>query len=489
MRSHFYTRQFALGLIIASLVFTTPYWASAQSQEDNTTPLAKNVILMIADGAGFNAFLAGAYYQYGDAALTPYADFPVQCGMATFAPETPEAAEAMNADGGIVASDGYNPNYIWDTFNNCRRPVEGTVVTDSAAAGTVLYTGEKTTNGRVSMSADGEIELATMAELADQLGKATGAVSSVEISHATPACVAAHNVARGNYAEIAEQMLTDSPLDVIMGAGHPDAAPLLTKPAARSQYVGGDEVWADLTDEDGLNGFFFITEKSAFEHLAEGLPSICSDTLALKVAGVPFAYKTINESSDSMEPPANVPTLEVMSRGALNVLNHDPDGFFVMIEGGAVDWANHANDFPTMLREMVEFNMAVEAVVDWVETNSSWNETLLIITADHETGQLWGADAYDDANDDQRFDPQTETFNAFAPPANAGQGVIPDVLYGYGSHTNHLVPVWAIGPGCETLLDSADETDPQAAEVWNFSGRYIHNTELAPAMRGAVGAE
>ena len=483
------TRKIVLGLVVTGLLLVPSLGTCVQAQEENAAQPAKNVILMIADGAGFNAFLAGAYYQYGTADSTPYADFPVHCGMATFAPATSEAADAMNADGGVVAVGGYDPDYIWDAFNNCRRPVEGTVVTDSAAAGTVLYTGEKTTNGRVSVSADGELELATMAEIADQLGKATGAVSSVEFSHATPACVAAHNVARGNYAAIAEEMLTASPLDVIMGAGHPDAAPQSTKPAARSQYVGGTELWSDLTDENGLNGFFFLTEKSAFERLAEGLPCMGSDTLPLKVAGVPFAYKTINESSDSMEPTANAPTLEVMSRGALNVLNQDPDGFFVMIEGGAIDWANHANDLPTMLREMVEFNKAVASVVDWVETNSSWDETLLIITADHETGQIWGATAYDDANDDQRFDPQTETFNAFTPPQNAGQGVVPDVLYGYGSHTNHLVPVWAIGPGSEAILDSADETDPQAAEVWNFSGRYIHNTELAPVMRGAVSIE
>lgn len=483
------SRRILIHRLFLVLVLATLPVTATIAQDPGSDPAAKNVILMIADGAGFNAFLASAYYQYGDVEGTPYADFPVHCGMSTFAPKTPEAADLLNAGEGDAMSGTYEPAYIWHVFNNCRQPLAPIVVTDSAAAGTVLNTGQKTTNGRIAVSADGETELTTFAQLADELGKATGAVTSVEISHATPACVAAHNPSRNNYAAIAEEMFTDSPLDVVMGAGHPDAAASSGTVAARHQYIGGTDIWADLTDEDGVNGFTFFTERSDFTRLAEGVPPSCSDVFPTKVAGIASAFKTLNESSTTIEPTSSVPTLELMSRGALNVLAQDPDGFYLMIEGGAIDWANHANDFPAMIREMVEFNNAVEAVVAWVETNSSWDETLLIVTADHETGQLWGAGAYDDANGNQRFDAATETFNGFIPPSNAGRGELPDHLYGHGSHTNHLVPVWAIGAGSSALLDLADETDDRAADVWNFSGRYIDNTEIFPVMRDAIDAE
>ena len=86
----------------------------------------------------------------------------------------------------------------------------------------------------------------------------------------------------------------------------------------------------------------------------------------------------------------SVPTLAEMSRAALNVLDNDPDGFVMMIEGGAVDWAGHANQSGRLIEEQVDFDLAVDAVLAWVEANSNWGETLLIVTGDHETGYLTG---------------------------------------------------------------------------------------------------
>src|SRR5690625_7862657 len=76
--------------------------------------------------------------------------------------------------------------------------------------------------------------------------------------------------------------------------------------------------------------------------------------------------------------------------GALNVLGQDDDGFSVMIEGGAIDWTGHANQSAREMEEMQDFNASVDAAIEWVETNSNWEETLLIVTADHETGYLTG---------------------------------------------------------------------------------------------------
>jgi len=113
-----------------------------------------------------------------------------------------------------------------------------------------------------------------------------------------------------------------------------------------------------------------------------------------------------------------------MSIGALNVLNQDPDGFFLMIEGGAVDWMGHANDMPRYIEDQVAFNLAVASVIDWVEENSSWDETLLIVTSDHECGGIWGEGTWtngqgeavavardEDALRHARFHPDEDVFN------------------------------------------------------------------------------
>ena len=86
----------------------------------------------------------------------------------------------------------------------------------------------------------------------------------------------------------------------------------------------------------------------------------------------------------------NVPTLATMSKAAINCLDNNPKGFYLMIEGGAVDWANHANQPDRMIEEQIDFVEAVEAVVAWIESHGGWDETLLILTADHECGLLWG---------------------------------------------------------------------------------------------------
>ena len=85
-----------------------------------------------------------------------------------------------------------------------------------------------------------------------------------------------------------------------------------------------------------------------------------------------------------------VPGLATMTEGALNVLDNDEQGFFLMVEGGAIDWAAHANQTGRTIEEEIDFNKAVDAVIYWVQRNSNWSETVLIVTGDHETGTLYG---------------------------------------------------------------------------------------------------
>ena len=144
-----------------------------------------------------------------------------------------------------------------------------------------------------------------------------------------------------------------------------------------------------------------------------------------------------------------------MVRAGINVLDNNRSGFFLMIEGGAIDWATHENQKGRMLEEMTEFREAVDAVINWVNANSNWDETLLIVTADHECGNLWGGDP-------------------FTPVTDNGIGNLPGLQYNSHDHTNSLVPVFAMGAGASLLVKQADETDP-------VRGPYLQNTEI-PAL-------
>ena len=158
-----------------------------------------------------------------------------------------------------------------------------------------------------------------------------------------------------------------------------------------------------------------------------------------------------------------VPTLAEMTRGALNVLGADPDGLLLMIEGGAVDWAAHANQCGRMIEEQIDFNRAVEAVVAWVEANSTWEETLLVVTADHETGFLNGPGADDE----------------WCPLPSCEAGTAPAVRWHSGGHTNSLVPFFARGAGAERFIARATGDDP-------VRGRYLDNTDLAAVLFDAM---
>ena len=145
-----------------------------------------------------------------------------------------------------------------------------------------------------------------------------------------------------------------------------------------------------------------------------------------------------------------------MAGGALNVLGAYPNGFFVMMEGGAADWASHANQKGRLIEEMKDFTDAVAAVISWVELHSNWNETLMIVTSDHETGLLWG---------DAPLSPLMDT----------GKGKLPFMSFYSKEHTNSLVPFYARGAGSELFRNFADERD-------SIRGPYIQNSEIAQGI-------
>jgi len=437
---------------------------------------ARNIILMVSDGMGFNARDACSYYEHGELGQQVYDAFPVQLACTTY---------MLNNDGN---EQGYDPNAAWSDFNYVRGEDDYTAFTDSAAAATALNTGVKTTKGRIGTSVSGAY-LYTLAQLVTRVDKATGAVTSVQISHATPAGVWAQNDSRQNYEQIAREMVLRSGLDVIMGAGHPlfDNNGEQIEPGTNTyEFVGGEDTWEALVAGTTGRGWTLIQTREEFERLA-GDPAAAPDRLV----GVAEVYSRLQyrRDGDGMGGlNTNVPTLATMARGALNVLSRNENGFYLMIEGGAIDWANHGNNIERMIQEQMDFNAGVEAVVEWVSANSSWDETLLIVTADHECGMLWGPGSYADSDGDGYYDPGRDAFNDWMPIVNNGAGNIPGVQYASDGHTNALVPLLAIGAGSDRLLELVKGTDSGAADFWGISGRYVTNVEVFVAMSAAVGA-
>lgn len=415
----------------------------------------RNIILMIADGCGFNCMEAARLYQSAAADSQRYQTFPVQVAVSTFSLDTKR----------------YDPDKAWSDPHYFKRSP-----TDSAAAATAMATGRKTRNRIIGMSAY-HVRLETVCERAKAEGKSTGTVTSVPFSHATPAGFLAHHPNRNDYHLIGDQMLFESRADVIMGCGHPhfdDDGNRLDKPSYR--YVSSEETWRRLLDAGTDAGFEasgrggrwrVVDEREAFLALAEGpVPD--------RVLGLAPAHSTLQQKrgGDGYAAPfaapmnGNMPTLHEMARAALNVVDDNPLGFFLMIEGGAVDWAAEDNQTGRMIEEMVDFNLTVAAVMEWIEDHGGWEENLLIVTSDHETGGITGL------ADGERNPPIQESGGILRPLIDNGRGNPPGMEWQSDDHTNIPVPLFARGRACERFLRYADHVDP-------VYGRYLDNTDIA----------
>ncbi len=417
----------------------------------------KNIILMIGDGWGFNHLEVTDYYQYGEK------------GQQIFEKEFTALAVST-----YPAGSSYDPNLAYSDFEYVKKGV-----TDSAAAATALATGHKTKNGKLGVDPE-NTPLENVAEKAEKKGKSTGVVTSVPLSHATPAAFGAHNSSRGNLPDIARELFLKSGLEVIMGPCHPwyddhgqAIAPVNGNtlpeniPEKNYRYAGGPELWQELltgnaggdADGDGQpDAWTLIQSRGEFRKLMEGntpkrvlgIPQI-ADTLQLdrvSVIGNPEA-----ETPGQSPRIETVPTLAEMTSGALNVLDNDPDGFFLMVEGGAIDWAS-GKSLGRTIEETMDYFSAIEAAVAWVNAKSNWQETLMIITADHETGYINGPGS----------DPERK------PIQNNGKGKLPGAAW-YAGHTRNLVPLFVKGNGTEQFVKAAMNDDP-------VRGKYLDNTDI-----------
>ncbi|ERM14005.1 PhoA [Pantoea ananatis BRT175] len=480
---------------------------------------AKNVIVMINDGAGWGTWDATAYWQYGGRNKTPYAEFPVKYAMTTYPLNASKKATHSNES--LV---NYDPQKAWDTTKTESKelPFKGYEYlainpTDSAAAGTALASGVKTYNNAINVDNMGKpVDFITLT--AREQGKATGVVTSVPFSHATPAAFGAQNASRNDYHAIARQMLTAGKLDVIMGTGLPGFNVNGTdcQHLAKNESTAGCGKDANLylaqTEWDLLRAgklapaggqpWKIVRSTEAFTQLANGSlnydgpllgsPNVAPNgTLQQGRQGEFVGKDAANPSGDAFI--TTVPTLNLMTRGAIQHLSKNPNGFFMMVEGGATDWSAHTSnacsgkgdwgntynpncvgvEYGRLIEESADFNHAVASVIEWVETNSNWNETLLIVTTDHDNGMPMGPDA------------QTR---AFEPVINNGKGAMPGVSFRpTGNHANALVPLWAKGVGAEAFAERVRGNDAGYAKYVGYNqGDYIDNTDVFTVVKAAL---
>ena len=298
---------------------------------------------------------------------------------------------------------------------------ENAIVTDSASSATAFSTGRKTNNGALGLDKDNKI-LENFTEIIDRYGYVSSLISTSEITHATPAAYASHVDLRWKTDEISLQMM-ESNVMTILGGGRHFFLP---------EDLGGKRT-------DGLNLLEQMESSRTVMTEKKELDSFDYSNLG-KVVGL-FADEALR---DKEKPENHVfePSSSEMLNFAINrsekFNENGCKGFFIMLEGSQVDWAGHANDLNYLKREMQDFDEAVELALDYATQNP---DTLVIATADHETGGL----LIESSSPTDYTAPEVKfSFNT---------GI------GYGSHTGVPVPVYAYGPGSENFTGTLDNTD------------------------------
>jgi Alkaline phosphatase len=281
-------------------------------------------------------------------------------------------------------------------------------ITDSAAGGTAIACGTKTNNGAIGVDTDGN-PVKSMLEYAAENGLSTGVVVSCAVTHATPASFVAHQLKRSMEEEIAVDYLNS---DITL-------------------FIGGGKRYFDARS-DKENLLEQLQEKGYQVALTmDDVKKITAGKLAGLVADEhPAPYPERGEF------------LPESVQAAINILKNNDAGFFLMVEGSQIDWACHANETEGTVNEMLDFDRAIKVAFDYADQDPN---TLVIITADHETGgmALTGGDI---ATGDLK------------------------ATYATGGHTSVMVPVFAYGAGAIEFAGIYENTDflPKVLELYGF---------------------
>jgi alkaline phosphatase len=271
------------------------------------------------------------------------------------------------------------------------------LITDSASGATAYSCGLKTYNGAIGVNPD-KTPCKTILELAEEQGLSTGLVSTSSITHATPASFAAHVESRSMEDEIAAQFL-NSGTEVFLGGG--------------MEYFSSDdrEDSRDLIAEFSDLGYEILRN-------ADELTNATSDQLLGLFA------------ADGLERVDGEPSTAAMTSKALEVLSKNDNGFFLMVEGSQIDWGGHGNSAQYVINEVQDFDAAVKAALDFAEKDG---ETLVVLTADHETGGM-------------------------TLQRQIASGDSLQIFWTTGSHTGTPVPLMAYGPNATEFMGWRDNT-------------------------------
>ena len=354
-----------LMLAISSVFLSACNDSAAVTAAPETTKV-KNLILMIGDGMGPQQ--VGLLEQYAQSApLSVYNEKGNKTALSKFA----DAGQM-----GLSLTSPYGSN--------------GSLVVDSACSATQLATGVAAGSEMIGLDNQGNI-VETILERAKAQGKATGLVSDTRITHATPAAFASHQPHRSFEAKIAEQLIESGSVDVMLSGGARVFLPadIKTNQVSREQMAAlgmPDSVYKKSKRKDQRNLLLEAKDQHGYnlafdkDQLAAAEGTKLLGLFANSGMADGIAYTACTQDNSCTQP-----SLRDMTMKALDILSKDEDGFFLMIEGGQIDWAGHVNDAGWMLHELIKFDEAVAAVYDWVKDR---NDTLVIITADHETGSF-----------------------------------------------------------------------------------------------------
>lgn len=288
----------------------------------------------------------------------------------------------------------------------CKTYSANSRITDSAAAGTALATGYKTNNGMIGVTPD-SLPHPSIREKAERAGMPTGVVVTYPVTNATPAAFVAHVDYRHKEDEIATYYISNS-LDVFMGGG-----------SKRFDQRADSLNFFDTLRE---RGYTIATSLADIEDISEG-----------KVAVLPTedSMPSYLDGRGDFLPEATAKALEILSNNA----KADRTGFFLMVEGSQIDGKAHGHDLEGMIAEIRDFDAAVEVAFDYADEHPG---TLVVVTADHETGGLTIV------NGNRRFDLRDHQV---------------DYAWTTGGHTGGMVPIFAYGTGSEHFSGVFENTD------------------------------
>jgi alkaline phosphatase len=514
--------RLASAILLAAVVFLAP--ARLPGPDDH--PSVRNVILFIGDGMSVASETAAARYLYGTDTGLAWHAFAGHAYVATW------DATAYNRNAKAAGSPPYNPRAFnprlgYDTRREGAAPQawcepdRATAAarlrfpsTDSASAATAIATGRKTESGNIAWlpgdKPDGRLTT-ILEDCRALLGAGIGVVTTVPFNHATPAAFISHNFSRSAYYTgfrgyaglgLADEIILEVKPDVVIGAGHP----MLDNPDfdTRSGYIS-----QALLDALRMSPEYALAERmpgvDGSRSVAEAAERALSE--GRKLFGLYGGRDGNFELPEPLDRPGapgftrpcgEDPTLAQATLAALRVLAANPRGFFLTVEQGDIDWANHDNDFRGMIGAMHDLEEAVKAArafVDRPGDDIDWNNTVLVVTADHATGGLC-------LNPERRLgagelprqvarglpsgpvDRAPANGTAVKPSPKAPPAKFPfaypdgEIRYGTIGHSNELVTLAVNGPAARHFLKY---------KGWWYPGPIIDNTQVNAALRDALG--